>query len=54
MKDSERRRLPLAAVATVNLDDPVLERQAGKGPLERPIAIHGHIEPALGDLGLGN
>ena len=32
-------------------DDAVLKAQSGKFTLERPVAEHGNVEPALDDLG---
>ncbi len=44
-------RLALAGVAAVDLDDPVLEAQSGERTLERTVVEHGHIGPALDEIG---
>ena len=44
-------RLALAGIARIDLDDPVLQAQARQRSLERAVTKHGHVGPALDDLG---
>jgi len=52
LADVERELgLATAGVATVNLDDPVLQGQSRQGSIQRLIAEHGDVAPALDDVG---